>query len=170
MAVFYLTGRRRRRINVATEEMHPRQIAFRERMRAPVVGSRPVRRSVGCYECCRGPGSPSRSKWERLCTVCHRLTRGWSCCGYSTVEKNPRIRVPRIGSNRWKVFLKKFPQFEFKESRAIRPTHDWGTTKQDCDRGNIWACDYCGRIITTVEENFEEVMESDEICPKRRIK
>lgn len=76
------------------------------------------RSNGGCYECCQGVGS-RRELWDRLCTVCHKTTRGQSCCGYYTVTINPRIRVPRIDSNRWKHFLKKFPHFEFSEKNKV---------------------------------------------------
>jgi hypothetical protein len=125
-------------------------------------------RFVGCYECCGRHGSRS-DLWDNLCTVCHKITRGQSCCGYTTVQINPRIRVPRVNSNRWKEFLRAYPQFQFKPELKIIPKHQWKTSAMDSHQGNVWDCKHCNKVITTVEENFDEVMEN-ELCPVRRTK
>lgn len=98
---------------------HPRQIAWERRRREPVAGMKRRRGGVGCYGVCCGEGT----RGGQLCTVCHRYTSHTQvCCGYKTVRVNARIRVPRVGAKgRWKLFLKRFPRFRFREELRYVP-------------------------------------------------
>lgn len=102
---------------------HPRRAAFYLRMTTPIVGMR-RKNAGGCYGCCQHFSDPE-FRDGRLCTICHKyLSRHrFHCCGAHTVAVSPRIRVPRVGSGRWKVFLKRFPRFAFSES-LICAGHD----------------------------------------------
>lgn len=73
----------------------------------------------GCYECCQGPGS-RRELWDRLCVICRKITRAFTCHGYMTVVINPRVRVPRrTATSRWAQFLKKYSQFSATKAETV---------------------------------------------------
>jgi hypothetical protein len=95
------------------KKLHPKQIAYREAMRQPVVGTKRKHSMAGCYGVCCGEGT----KGSRLCTVCRKQGQRLTCCGYKTVYVSARVRLPRLNaSNRWREFLKRFPRFRFRES------------------------------------------------------
>src|SRR5687767_1098913 len=97
---------------------HPRRVAWRDRMSAPVVGVKRWRGNPGCYGVCCGQGS----RGGRLCTVCRKYGAPEKCCGHFTATVNPRIRVPRASAhNRWKEFVRRFPRYAYDEGlRAVR--------------------------------------------------
>jgi hypothetical protein len=94
--------------------LHPRQIAYHERMAATPHDRKVWRGNPGCYGICCGEGT----RGGYVCVVCHRYdSNAHQCCGYYTVHVNPRIRVPSAhAKGRWKQFVKRFPQFRFRES------------------------------------------------------
>jgi hypothetical protein len=96
---------------------HPKRLAWRDRMDAPVVGSKRRRMNPGCYGICCGEGTRGR----RLCTVCRKYGAAKTCCGHFTVFVNARIRVPRsTAHSRWKEFIRRFPGFAYDEGlRAV---------------------------------------------------
>jgi hypothetical protein len=96
---------------------HPKRVAWRERMRAPVKGSRkPAMNRGNCYGVCCG----EYREGGQLCTVCHKYGSMLACCGHYTVKVSPRVRVPPVGAKyRWRKFLGRFPRFVYKPELKI---------------------------------------------------
>jgi hypothetical protein len=99
-----------------------KQEIWRERMSSPVAGMKRWRRNPGCYGACCGEGTKS----GYLCTVCRRYDSfAKVCCGYNTVKVSPRIHVPPVhAKGRWKLFLKRFPRFQFREELKYVPDEE----------------------------------------------
>jgi hypothetical protein len=115
---------------------HPKRVAWRRAMSAPVVGRKKWRGNPGCYGVC----CDEYRFGGRLCTVCHKYGGELGvCCGHYTVEVNPRIRVPPVGAKgRWKAFLKRFPRYRYKPELRVPadapPDRVWAVSKHDATR------------------------------------
>jgi len=98
---------------------HPKRDEYRRRMRQPIFGRKVYHGPPGCYGVCCGQGT----RGGYLCTVCRKYySTARVCCGYKPVFVNARIRVPPVHAlSRWKQFLKRFPQFQFREDLKYVP-------------------------------------------------